>query len=77
MKVFWTVMKVLAALAVIAGIVYVVATYGDKIVAWAKGLISRCKAECDIFCDDEDCEGCECCCGEVTEITAEENDFEG
>ena len=47
MKVFNIVIKILAALAVIAGIVYVVATYGDKIVAWAKGLwakISSCKA---------------------------------
>ena len=31
-----TVLKLLTALATIAGIVYVVATYGDKIVAWAK-----------------------------------------
>ena len=33
MKVFSTIMKIVAALAAIAGIVYVVATYGDKIVA--------------------------------------------
>lgn len=36
MKVFANVMKILAALAAIAGAIYVVATYGDKIVAWAK-----------------------------------------
>ncbi len=38
MKTFGTIMKIVAALAVIAGIVYVVATYGDKIVSWARGL---------------------------------------
>lgn len=40
MKAFNTVMKLLAALAAVAGAVYVVATYGDKIVAWAKKLWS-------------------------------------
>jgi len=38
MKTFGTIMKIVAALAVIAGIVYVVATYGDRIVNWARGL---------------------------------------
>ena len=38
MKAFNTIMKLLAALAAVAGAVYVVATYGDKIVAWAKKL---------------------------------------
>ena len=56
MKVFYTVLKVIAALAVVAGIVYVVATYGDKIVSWAKNLIEtikskfQCKEDC--FCED-------------------------
>ena len=36
MKVFTNILKILAALAAIAGAIYVVATYGDKIVAWAK-----------------------------------------
>ena len=31
-----TALKLLSALATIAGVVYVVATYGDKIVEWAK-----------------------------------------
>ena len=31
-----TALKLLTALATIAGAVYVIATYGDKIVAWAK-----------------------------------------
>lgn len=38
MKVFANILKILAALAAIAGAIYVVATYGDKIVAWAKKL---------------------------------------
>lgn len=38
MKAFNTIMKLLAALAAVAGAVYVVATYGDKIVTWAKKL---------------------------------------
>ena len=38
MKMFANVVKVLTALAAVAGAVYVVATYGDKIVAWAKKL---------------------------------------
>ena len=31
-----TALKILTALAAVAGAVYVVATYGDKIVAWAQ-----------------------------------------
>ena len=39
MKIASVIIKIVAALAAAAGIVYIVATYGDKIVAWAKGLI--------------------------------------
>lgn len=60
MKTFGTVLKILAALAAIAGVVYVVATYGDKIVAWAKQLWSR------VSC----CGGS--CCEVSEEIPAEE-----
>lgn len=38
MKAFNTILKILAALAAVAGAIYVVATYGDKLVAWAKKL---------------------------------------
>ena len=41
MKIFTTVLKIVTALAAIAGLVYVIATYGDKIVAWAKKLLNR------------------------------------
>ena len=64
-----TALKILAALAAIAGVVYVIATYGERIVAWARNLLSTlCWEDCccdgDCCCDDDDC-----CC--------EEADFEG
>lgn len=76
MKTFANIMKFLAALAVIAGAIYVAATYGDKIVAWAKKMLNKFNNNC--FCASE----------EVTvpaeEISvqeetaqAEEADFEG
>lgn len=36
MKVLNTIIKLLTALAAVAGIVYIVATYGEQIVAWCK-----------------------------------------
>ena len=45
-----TAMKILSALAAIVGVIYVVATYGDKIVQWAKNLLASCP-----FCSN-DCE---------------------
>ena len=45
-----TAMKILTALAAVVGAVYVVATYGDKIVAWAKNLLASCP------CCNKDCE---------------------
>ena len=87
MKAFKLIAKIVVALAAIAGIVYVVATYGDRIVAWARGLLNRygccCGCDCDCECDCEDCEDCECgCCCECEEteeapVTAEQADFEG
>lgn len=50
MKAVNVIIKVVAALAAVAGVVYVVATYGDKIVAWAKKLLGCCK-ECDCVID--------------------------
>lgn len=37
-----TAIKILTALAAIVGAAYVIATYGDQIVAWAKKLLSAC-----------------------------------
>ena len=57
-----TVFKLLTALAAIAGAVYVIATYGDKIVAWAKKVLVSCPC-CDNTCECV-CEGeGECQCG--------------
>ena len=36
-----TVLKILTALAAVIGAAYVIATYGDKIVAWAKQLMAK------------------------------------
>ena len=36
MKMFNTIVKLLTALATLAGIIYILATYGEQIVAWAK-----------------------------------------
>ena len=39
-KAFNTVLKVLTALAAIAGVIYIVATYGEQIVAWSKRMLA-------------------------------------
>ena len=67
MKVFSTIMKVVVALAAVAGAVYVAATYGDKIVAWCKKMLSKCECRnCDCECCNDGectCDGeCDCCC---------------
>ena len=88
MKLWKTLASVVVTLAAIAGVVYVIATYGERIVAWARNLLNRfsCSCCCDCECDCEDCEcdcECDCCCCEEGEETAEEpvvaeqNDFEG
>ena len=46
MKTIKAIAKLLITLTAIAGAVYVVATYGDKIVAWAKKLMESCPCKC-------------------------------
>lgn len=65
MKTANIIIKIVAALAAVAGIVFVIATYGDKIVAWAKKLLGCCPC-------DGDCECCEEECFEETEEATEE-----
>ena len=67
------VLKILTALAAIAGIVYVIATYGDKIVAWAKKILASCPC-CNDTCECEcECEGeGECKCGGACKCHEEE-----
>lgn len=47
------ILKVLSVLAAVAGIVYVVAAYGDKLVAWCKKLCP-CKKKCGSVTPIED-----------------------
>ena len=86
MKTFAIIAKILAALATIAGIVYVIATYGDKIVAWAKDMLAKfgcchcdccdcecnCDGECTCECECDDCDCCDCECEEEAEEETEE-----
>ena len=74
MKAFKIVMKILVALAAIAGVVYVVATYGEQLTAWARRLLDRLNCCC---CCDCDCDCCDCEDVEIVEGAAEEADFEG
>ena len=68
MNCFKTIVKILTALAAIAGVVYIIATYGDKIVAWAKKLLESCPCKCKV----EDCCECECECDCECECKCEE-----
>ena len=63
--------KILTALAALVGVAYLIATYGEQIVAWAKKLLASCPCQCDA----EDCADCECeldCPAE--EVVAEEEE---
>ncbi len=67
MNAFKTVVKILTALAAVAGVIYIIATYGDKIVAWAKKMLEQCPCKCKV----EDCGECECKCGGECECECE------
>lgn len=64
MKTWETILKIIAALAAAAGIIFLIVNYGDKIVAWFKKLFS--KSEVTLYDEEETAEG---------EIVAEESDF--
>lgn len=78
MKSFYTILKILAVLAAIVGIVFLVATYGDKIVAWFKRLLGkkRFQGDCDDCECDGDCENCDCDCYYEGDDVAADVDFE-
>ena len=68
MKVLNIILKIVAVLAVIAGIVYVIITYGEKIVAWTKNLWFTCKEKFEgWFCKSSD--------EEVDALIVDEADF--
>ena len=93
MKLFKTLVKIVLALAAIAGAVYVLATYGEKIVAWCKKVLASCTCCCCeggcVCCEDGECTcdgDCDCCDDEDCDVelvteedapVAEEADFEG
>ena len=54
MKVFNKIVKVFLALAAIAGVIYVIAAYGERIVAWAKNLLTRLRGKVDYFYAEDD-----------------------
>ena len=58
MKVTSTIIKILTALATIAGIVYIVATYGEQIVAWCKSTLEKLPKcpKCTEEADEDDAE---------------------
>ena len=56
MKTFYKFLKVLIVLAAIAGVIYVIAVYGERIVAKAKSLLNRMRGKENCFYDDDDCE---------------------
>ena len=74
MKVANTIIKILTALATVAGVVYIVATYGEQIVAWAKKMLNampKCPA-CEETCEEEIEIEFETAAEEVAEEPAEE-----
>ena len=82
MKTFGKIMTFVAVLAAIAGAVYVTATYGEQIVAWAKKLLNKARCYCCPDCCD--CEDVVAEVAEAEEVPAQENeqevadtDFEG
>ena len=68
MKTWEVILKIVTALLAIAGIIFVIVTYGDKIVAWFKRRFG--KSEVTLY-DDEEIAPVE----EVAEDAAEEADF--
>ena len=67
MKNFVTILKIVAILAAIVGVIYIAATYGEKIVAWARSLLAKFRGD-DFCCYDEEF------CAEA--VQANEADFE-
>lgn len=71
MKVFNKIVKVFLALAAVAGVIYTIAAYGERIVAWARNLLTTLRAKIDYCCNDE-----EFCDEEIYDDLTDEDDFE-
>ena len=72
MKNFALIAKILTAIAAIVGFAYIVATYGEQIVEWAKKLLNSCPCKCNA----EDCADCECQLDCPVADMTEEDEFE-
>ena len=70
MKVLNKIVKVFLALAAIAGIIYTIAAYGERIVAWARNLLETLRAKIDYYTNDEFSEE------EIFDEETDEADFE-
>ncbi len=76
MKTAKIIAKIVVALAAVAGAVYVVATYGEQIVAMCKKMLASlpcCNCKCTCDCEgDCTCDGdCTCECKDVIEEVVE------
>ena len=65
--------KILVGVAAVAGTVFVIATYGEQIVAWCKKLLEscKCKGECQCEAAEEAVEAVEEAAEEVVEAVEE------
>ena len=72
MKNFALIAKIVTAIAAIVGFAYIIATYGEQIIAWAKKLLNSCPCHCTA----DDCANCECelNCPAAEEIVEDEFD---
>ena len=70
MKVINKIVKVFLALAAVAGIIYTIAAYGERIVAWARNLLETLRAKIDYCYGDEDFDE------EIYDDVPDEEDFE-
>ena len=70
MKVLNKIVKVFLALAAVAGVIYVIAAYGERIVACAKNLLTRLRGKIDYCYTEEDFDE------ELYDDVTDEEDFE-
>ena len=74
MKNFALIAKIVTAIAAIVGFAYIIATYGEQIIAWAKKLLNSCPCHCTA----DDCANCECelNCPAAEEVVEDEFEVE-
>lgn len=80
MKTFGIIIKIVVALAAIAGAIYLAATYGERVVAWARKMLTRKRNrnidyEYDYDCEEE--EEADFAATAADDVVASETDFEG